>query len=288
MPDEQEAVASPGQSDPFVPPAQIEESVWTELFPKGQSAAQPAPTLAAVAAPSEAPASAAPAVDPAAAAQAAVAQMLPQIVAQIAALKDQGQTTTQSQRSVEDAVVEDLKAQAGPGANEAAIREMVKTMVRVSQDQTQPKIAALEKQIADLTAVQARGANDQVLQSFDALIERRCVEAGIDSKFEKGSMRALVIQEGMKQYGSSFDMAKADRLFRQLNSERVKLRNSGETPDTPAKKAAAEPPVKAAKGNASAVEGIREGLNNPKSKGWGFRGRNFQNVVKQSLERALG
>jgi hypothetical protein len=227
-------------------------------------------------------------VDPSLAAQQTVAQMLPQIAAQVAMLQGQGQTQKQSEKSVEDIVVEELVVKAGAGANEAAIREMVRTMVRVAQDQTNPKIQTLERQVQALTEAQSRAAGDRTLQQFEALIERRCVEAGITSAFYKSSMRAMVIQEGMKQHGASFDMAKADRLFRQLNSERLKNRGTAPAKDTPAKQAKDEPPVKGSTGNASAVEGIRQGLSNPKQKGWGFRGRNFQSVVRQHIERALG
>jgi hypothetical protein len=305
MPEEMQPAAAPqgstapspagappaGGSEVFAVPAEIPDSTWAELFPAGNAApvapASTAPVDAAAAPVADEPDELAE-TDPRALAAQTVNEMIPRIAAEMASRQQQGQTAAASRADVTDQIIADLMEAGGDGADKGAITRLVETMVKVAEGKTAPRIQALEQQLAQVSAVQQRQASDAVLKNFSDRIGALCVEAGINSAFDRNAMEAMVVKQGLARFGTQFDMAKADRVFRELNSERIRGRH-GEQATTTATKVAAqhgEPPVKAASGTASASESIRHFLTHPREKGWGLRGRNFQALAQQYIEAA--
>lgn len=281
-------------AEPFAVPEKISDDVWSELFADKEEVEEPAEEEDSQ--PEETPveAEAGPSEEsqpsPQEQAQQIANEMIPRITGEIAARMGQGQSQTQATKGAKESLIEDLVAQAGEGADVGSITQLVDTIARVAETYSAPRLQKVEQQLARLSAAQQRQQGDSVVRAFNDRIDALCDEAGITGAFERKSMRSVLMTEGLRQYGDKFDMAKVERLFRQENSARIREQHEEKSQRVAKKKEAveAEPKQKTASGSAFGAESVRKILNNPREKGNGFRGKNFQKLANQYWDRALG
>jgi len=295
MPEETSPAGAPVVArEPFEVPSEIGTETWQSLFPNEQPAAEeaapaPAEPVAVTPEPAASEPEDEPVPDARTQAHSMVEEMIPRIAAEMAARQQQGQTAAASRADIKDQIIEELVTAGGEGADKGAITHLVETMVKVAEGQTAPRIQQLEQQIAALAGAQQRQQSEAVLRQFSDRIGALCQEAGIVSAFDRNAMEALVVKQGLAKYGGQFDMAKAERTFREINSERIRGRHGETVQQTQAKVAAsaAEPPVKAATGNASAAESIRYALAHPRETKTGLGSRRHNRLVTEYID-ALG
>lgn len=292
------AVATPAGAPPaketFAVPEEIGDDLLDELFartkPAGTTPAAPDATAAASPAEEAPPADSEdddePQVDPRVQAQQMVQEMIPRIAAEIAARMQGGQGQTAAERDVKDQIVEEFVARGGEGTDRAAMSQLAEFVVKLADAKAAERVSSLQQRVDQMSALQQQQASEQVMGKYAQHINALCEKAGITSAFDREAVAKIVADRGMRRYGPQFSFDKVDRVFREVNSERVRERHGVTVAQTTAKQTAqaAEPPVKAASGAATGAESVRHFLTHPRERGWGLRGRNFQKLVGQAID----
>lgn len=186
------------------------------------------------------------------------------------------------QGNQQPSTMEDVVRDKNPDLN----TDQVKWLVEQVQTIAGPALQTAFKRIEHLEGRAQRDDQQSQVSQFDGHVNELMDKAHVSDPWERKVLRHSIVQQGLEQHGSEFDLGKATQVFHSLNNERNDQRqNQSEAYiDTKKQHIQQAPPVSGPTSGKTGVEDIRREVRNPNNRSMDFRGDGMTELVSGFLD----